>query len=126
MSKKNTENKNNAIGAGEILMVLEKMRSDFAVVSEHQSGQIESLSDRMDKRFEQVEQRFEQVEQRFEQVEQRFEVIDKRNTEADERAKIAFEYLSRVEDEVVELGKKENENEKDIDILQSKVMELIT
>ena len=101
MSKGN-KNKNNDqngnLRDSQILMALEDFRSDFATVLEHQSAQIANLDEKFTKRFDEIDKRFEAIDKRFEAIDKRFEEIDK-------KFEINFEYLSKIDDEIVEIRK---------------------
>jgi septal ring factor EnvC (AmiA/AmiB activator) len=67
--------------SAEFTVVLEDLRSNFAVFGEALHGLAEMTErrfDEVDRRFEQVDRRFEQVDRRFEQVDRRFDQIDHR------------------------------------------------
>jgi septation ring formation regulator EzrA len=74
--------------SADFTVVLEDLRSNFAVFGEALQVVREEMGQRfeqVDRRFEQIDRRFEQIDRRFEQVDYRFEQVDYRFDQIDRR-----------------------------------------
>jgi DNA anti-recombination protein RmuC len=94
MIAKNKSPEESVFKGNEVMIMLEQMSDGIAIIAENQQG--------LTKRFDKFEGRFDKFEGRFDKFEGRF---DKFERETNEKFEQVFEYLSRIEDEIVALRK---------------------
>ncbi len=87
MIAKNKSTEESVFKGNEVMMMLEQMSNGIAIVAENQQGLTE--------RFDKFEGKFDNLEGKF----------DKFERETNEKFEQVFEYLSRIEDELVALRK---------------------
>jgi hypothetical protein len=94
--KKNKKKEDSVFSGNQVMMMLEQVMDNISILAEsHQA-----LKNKMDGKFDGLEQRFDGLEQRFDGLEQRFDKFEK---ETGDNFRSVFEYLSRIEDEIVDI-----------------------
>jgi chromosome segregation ATPase len=111
--KTKAEKKNNNQGNDYTAVLLEQMRDEIKGVAEG----VMNLNEKMDRRFGEVEKRFDAVDGRLNGIDSRLNGVesrlgtldgrfDKLEAEMKSSFKSVMEYLSRIEDEIVDIKKR--------------------
>ena len=108
--EKNKRKKDSVFSGNQVMMMLEGVMDSIGILAESHK----TLEGKMDQRFDKMDQRFDKMDQRF----------DKFEAETNANFKSVFEYLSRIEDEIVDI-KKELKNLQETKAENSMVLELI-
>ncbi len=101
--EKNKRKKDSVFSGNQVMMMLEGVMDSIGILAESHK----TLEGKMDQRFDKMDQRF-----------------DKFEAETNANFKSVFEYLSRIEDEIVDI-KKELKNLQETKAENSMVLELI-
>lgn len=117
--KKSNEKREKVFKESHVLVMLENMRDDIKLLAEGQMG----IHDKLDA----IDGRFEQFDGKFEQIDGRFDEIDRKLEENKSEHKTIMEYLSRLEDEMMDIKERLESIEKnkadksDYDFLKRKM-----
>jgi uncharacterized membrane-anchored protein YhcB (DUF1043 family) len=89
--KKKKEKKDSVFSGNQVMMMLEQVMDGVGILAENHR----TLENKMDQRFDKMDQRFDKMDQRFDRFEQ----------EVKENFSAVFEYLAKIEDEIMDIKK---------------------
>jgi archaellum component FlaC len=105
-------------------VLLEEISGNVKLLAEGISG----LDEKMDRKFGEMDERFDAIDRRFGGIDARLNGMDKRFDGIDKNFKAVFEYLSRIEDEFLDLKatverieKKQEFNRKEIEEIKGRL-----
>ena len=96
--KKKKEKKDSVFSGNQVMMMLEQVMDGVGILAENHR----TLENKMDQRFDKMDQRFDKMDQRFDKMDQRF---DRFEQEVKENFSAVFEYLAKIEDEIMDIKK---------------------